>query len=86
MHAHSLTPKLREAVTAAFRSPGHRLVRCAGGYKPNQGSDAQAITRRAVNMLERDYVLRYEGDMHASAVLTSKGERIASELLQAGAK
>lgn len=86
MYAQSLTPKLREAVTAAFHAPGHKLVRCAGGYKPNQGSDAQAITRRAVNMLERDYVLRYEGDMHASAVLTTKGERIASELAQAGGK
>lgn len=80
MHATRLTPKLKAAVQAAYSSPGHKLVRCPDGYAPPGRAD-QTVTRRVVNMLERDYVLRYQGDMHAEAVLTSKGERIAAELV-----
>lgn len=86
MHAQSLTPQLRAAVCAAFASPGHKLVRCPGGYRATVNHAGPAITRRAVNMLDRAYLMRYEGDMHDAAVLTDKGERIASELAKAGGR
>jgi hypothetical protein len=86
MQANSLTPKLRAAVCAAHASPGQRLLRCPGGYTPANPIAGDTITRRVVNMLERDYILRYEGPMHATAVLTTKGERLADELVKAGAK
>ncbi|MEO6102539.1 MAG: hypothetical protein ABIP44_02740 [Pseudoxanthomonas sp.] len=82
MHAQSLTPALRTAVSAAFASPGHVLVRCAGGYRAANAT-TPTISKRAVAMLDRAYLVRFEGDMNQAAVLTEKGERIASELARA---
>ncbi len=82
MLARSLTPALRTAVCTALASPGHVLVRCAGGYRAANAS-APTITKRAVAMLDRAYLIRFVGDMNEAAVLTDKGERIASELAQA---
>lgn len=82
MHAQSLTPQLRAAVRAAFADPAHKLVRCRAGY----AAGGTTVTRRVVNMLDRAYVIAYQGDMQAEAVLTEKGLRLGGELAKAGGK
>lgn len=82
MHAQSLTPQLRIAVSAAYAHPAHKLVRCREGYAAGDTT----VTRRVVNMLDRAYVITYQGDMQAEAVLTEKGLRLGGELAKAGGK
>lgn len=76
MHAQTLTPQLRAAVRAAYADPKHKLVRCREGYAAGDTT----VTRRVVNMLDRAYVITYQGNMQAEAVLTEKGLRLGSEL------
>lgn len=79
MHAQSLTPKLRAAVRAIAEAPDRKLVRTGGGYMPRLFPNL-VVTRRAIGMLDRAYIVRFQGDMDAEVVLTRKGEEIAREL------
>jgi hypothetical protein len=82
VQAHSLTPKLREAVQAIAADPERKLVRVEGGYIPRLHPD-HVVTKRVVAMLDR--ATRFQGDMDAEVVLTRKGEQLAHELARAEA-
>ena len=84
MQAHSLTPKLREAVQAIAADPERKLVGIEGGYIPRLHPD-RVVTKRVVAMLDRAYIIRFQGDMDAEVVLTRKGEQLAHELAKAEA-
>ncbi|HZF96858.1 MAG TPA: hypothetical protein VEY92_01200 [Pseudoxanthomonas sp.] len=85
MQVQSLTPKLREAVQAIAADPERKRVRVGGGYIPRLHPQ-RVITKRAIAMLDRAYITRFQGDMDAEVALTGKGEQIANERARAGVK
>lgn len=83
-----LTPLQRDALSAAFQSPAHALVRTRGGYMAQHGrvstsglKQVRLFTPRLLNMLERAYLVEFDQPQWPNtATLTRVGIALAEQL------
>lgn len=82
MQLQTLTPLIKDVLRAAHSAPEHALIRCREGWTSGTPG-ATVFTRRTINVMERDYLVTLDGDLHQQAKLTSKGEALARQLVVA---
>lgn len=88
MQTDEFTPTLRAALLAALDTPTRTLRRGPGGFialgetiKTSAPRTVQAFTKRAVNQLEREGLVRFdEPDFPSAVTLTAAGVAAAERL------
>ena len=82
-----LTPKLQEALLAAFHAPGVTLNRCCGGFfDASKGAQSPKVTMRTCNALVEGGMAVYNNpDIPSCVTLTPDGIQIARDALRAAA-
>jgi len=79
--ASHFTPTLKAALLAALSTPSHTLTRASGGFTPVEPIVVQPFTRRAINMLERQGLVKFDNpDFPSAATLTGAGLQAARQI------
>jgi len=77
-----ITPLVAQAMHACHQSPDGKLRRTRNGYVAT-GAQMPVFTKRLVQMMDRAYLVRIEGELAETVVLTTKGKRVAQGLAAA---